>query len=335
MQFFRAAFYFIQIAVGIGWQIAVQYLFYRRQLQPLLKKYFKASDATLPLQDKRRIITYAIYMPVLFGYGFSLLKGEKLSRKERTVMMLFAAATPLFDDFFDEENLSVQDLEKYFFLREKYLPKNSKEALLYQLLLQLKELLNDPESFVETCYKIFKAQQAALQQQQPERLPVEQLQVLTYDKGGFSALLFWQIIKEHYTPAEFKLIYHSGALLQLTDDVFDVWFDMQDHTQTLATNAASVAYLAAFYKEELNQLKTYALASGASSKQVKDFLRIQYFFFSRTFVALEQLQGLEGAAKGPFMPQNFTRKQLVCDMALWRNNYRWVQVNAELKKLIK
>ena len=172
--------------------------------------------------------------------------------------------------------------------------------------------------------QVFIAQQAAQQQTLAITLPKEKLRTISFAKCSQSTILFWSLLHEQYTDAEKAVIIQQGHLIQLTDDVFDLWFDIQEGIQTLATNTHSVVELENDFYHEWNQLKKAVAALPIAQRYKTQFLSLQRFFFSRALVALEQLKKLELPNK-KFMPANFTRRQLVCDMEKWSNRIKWVK----------
>jgi hypothetical protein len=105
--------------------------------------------------------------------------------------------------------------------------------------------------------------------------------------------------------------------------VYDIWFDLQDGTNTVGTNCSSVYDLEALFFYEWNLLEQYCGQLMLPAKSRSRFLTLQWFFYSRSLVAFEQLKNLQGSAS-VFRPQQFTRKQLVCDMEQWDNRLRWI-----------
>jgi hypothetical protein len=74
------------------------------------------------------------------------------------------------------------------------------------------------------------------------------------------------------------------------------------------------------YLLEWEKLKQ--LCQSLPEKNRKRFLDFQWFFFSRTLVALEQLKN---TTTNHFEIKNHSRNDLVCDMAKVRNFHRWVK----------
>lgn len=318
----KSLFFFISIIPSLIRELIVQYFYFRTQINPIVKAYFSLKDGSIKKKDSFRIWYYGIYIPVFLGYGFSILRGKSVNRNERKILSLFAAATPLFDDFFDHSGLDPERLRLYFTQRESFVPQNEKEQLLFQLLLAIKPLIKNEEAFIQTSYLNFEAHLQALQIESDPLVPFATIKKNNHDKGGYTTLLFWLILDEEESKAWNTLIFQAGIMIQLSDDIFDIWFDFQNGAKTSATNCNSVDELYQEYRNELNKLIQYVNQADTSLKNKRRFLSLFFLFLSRVEVAVQQLQTLP--VSKPFNPQIYTRKELVCDMALLKNNMKWL-----------
>jgi hypothetical protein len=140
------------------------------------------------------------------------------------------------------------------------------------------------------------------------------------DKCEKSCLLFGEILNLLDEAQAKLIILQCGLLIQFTDDIFDMWMDYHSGIYTIATKATSIATLEQHYLLEWEKLKQ--LCQSLPEKNRKRFLDFQWFFFSRTFVALEQLKN---TTTNHFEIKNHSRNDLVCDMAKVRNFHRWVK----------
>jgi len=62
----------------------------------------------------------------------------------------------------------------------------------------------------------------------------EKIKKITFDKGGNSLILFALILNLNDNE-QLKVTYYFGALLQLMDDIFDVYYDNRNNCPTLIT----------------------------------------------------------------------------------------------------
>ncbi len=298
-----------------------QYFFYNRNIKPIIKNWSARFPESSSKKELKRLLFFGVFIPVMQGNGFALLREEKMNQKERLTMSLFATATPLFDDFFDENFSSPEELEAFFQLRENYQPKHPKSILLFELLLAIKPLLAHPETFVDLAYQVYTAQQQAVKIQSNPNSDTNSIFIASMDKCEKSCLLFGEILNLLDVAQAKLIILQCGLLIQFTDDIFDMWMDEQSGIHTVATKATSIVALEQHYLLEWDKLKQ--LCQSLPEKNRKRFLDFQWFFFSRTLVALEQLKNIKTTSR--FEIKNHSRNELVCDMAKLRNFHRWVK----------
>jgi hypothetical protein len=152
-----------------------------------------------------------------------------------------------------------------------------------------------------------------------------ELKTICYDKGAASTLSYWLLIQnQNNNLSENEVVKQSGKLFQLLDDILDIWFDWQEKNYTIATQCVTIQQLKTDWERELNELKKLVHDLSISNSAKREYLQIQFFLLSVGDVALQQLGKLDNANIN-FNPSNYSRKQLVCDMELWQNRWKWFQ----------
>ncbi|MCX6350293.1 MAG: hypothetical protein NTX03_00345 [Bacteroidetes bacterium] len=311
--------------LNIGWQASLNHTAYRKYILKLLK----GDGGDLTKTELNRIRKYCIISPTLLGYGFALLRGERITKDERYSLLRISAATPFFDDFFDDSNLSINKLEQVFIKQREFVSQNPKEAIFYNLLYQ-KPGVEKLEALIPIAQKIFEAQQEAQALVSTKVLSKEIVVDLSLKKGGYSSLLFWKILAKENSIEMVEIAFQAGRIIQFTDDIFDLWFDLQEGIQTLATTAKSIFELERDYINEIKILEDLVINSGIEKKKTDAFMRHQNIFYSLGFAALRQLKRL-CKENETFNPANYSRKQLVCDMELWGNRLAWFKYLLKIK----
>jgi hypothetical protein len=324
IKFILSIIHFIGALLILSYQAILCYFNYRKHILPLLKPYKLQNDGSLTKQDFNKINFFGIVAPLVMGFGFSLLKNRKLTKQEKYLLMVTCSSTPLFDDFFDDKNLSINQLHLFYQNISTPKPASHKEALFYKI-----NLLIEPHfaTIKEISKPTLEAQMSAQRQGLPAPLSQAELLNIAYNKGGQSSLFYWHVIGTSQSKELDNLVFHSGALLQLTDDIFDVWFDNRDGLQTIATHCASFNSMYNEFNNALMELKTLCKATTIPTYNKRLFLQLQYILHAATLVALEQLRQLKIADNNsPGLHPNlkqYSRQQLVCDMDLWSNKIRW------------
>lgn len=323
--------YFIKLFFRFGWQIILQEYYIRRYLNPYLRGFDTQNDGTFTAKDAKRMRYYARSAPTISGASYALLKGRKMSHAERLQMTKLSAAAPMFDDYFDDENLSEARLKVMITQPETCLPQNTKEAVFIGLLQEIKAKVTHFAFFNEVCLKVFDSQMDA-KRQEKGGLSAEEVKKITFDKGGYSTLLFKTIMEQPDLPSENEAIYHFGGMVQWVDDAFDVYEDTQAGLQTLATPNVNIRLAWQEFEAEIAVMKKLFFKIPLPPQNIKRFWDLQMFFFSRTMVCFEQLSALQGAENDTFYPEKYERKALICDMEKWENIKKWMHYFEKMRK---
>jgi hypothetical protein len=291
-------------------------LLHKKIIAPLLK-------TEIALSDKKKINFFALFIPAMLGKGFAILNEKKMTTHQRKTMMLISAATPLFDDFFDDENLSIQHLKNIFIQRKDFIPTNNKEKLFFEFWIKIYDKSNQQEKLINLSLAIIDAQIKGLQQ---ITMPLQyhEIKEISFAKCSQSTLLFWFLMNDNATIEQLEVVERLGRLIQFSDDVLDMWFDLQTKTKTVATNCITITQLKNDWMQEWQLFEAAVNKLSIIKKNKTTFIQLQYFLLSVTEIAFMQLENLPHATTH-FVVSNFNRKQLVCDMELGKNRWRWLK----------
>lgn len=272
--------------------------------------------------EKRRLRHYffgTTYLAVLF----CTLRGRARSRKEKRLFVHLAALAFFFDDLAEaagardaQGNPGPDNPETYGKARD-----GRGWALHFLQNIQKSLPVSDLPEFEAFMRRVFNVETAGRQR---ETLSVEELQRITAEKGGCSVLMFRRLLAHPLSAAESEALYAFGLLIQLSDDIFDLWFDCRDGIDTLAVFFAAQNRL-----PELTQLfDKQVIAVHEAFRQmpyarfsVELSLAVLRYLAALTRVCLRHYQKLQ--EKRGTLPFD-DRAALVVDMAHWRNRFRFV-----------
>lgn len=287
--------------------------FIRKELQPELLPFIKNNDGSITAADLKKITSYyALGVPVILGEAFKILSGKTLTKQERYCMTFLGGISGLLDDLFDDPKKDAAHLKEFIFSAEKLTPHNSYEALLVHLYRLGLSKSNHADRLRVQAGKVFEAQQKSLEQK--PGISANDLKLITYAKGGSSFLFYRLCLDDPLEEAEEQLVYHLGGLMQLGNDIFDIWEDIQTGTLTVATSSTDIKNLRELFAEEFNLIFSLARNTCYPDKQVDHFLNLIKLGLSRVFVCLAQFQKLQLQHGGSFQPEKFGREKLICDM---------------------
>ncbi len=154
---------------------------------------------------------------------------------------------------------------------------------------------------------MFAAQQKSLKQKD-NSISISALEKITLAKGGSSFLYYRACLENAPKQTEKDLIYHLGGLMQLGNDIFDVYKDYQDNIHTLATKTTDIKDLRRYFQQELDKTFELAEACSYSSKNIRKFLKIISLGIARVFVCLDQFEELQKIAMGNLKLKNIEEK---------------------------
>lgn len=290
--------------------------------QPLAEA-LKQADGSLDDHDIKKITGYyGLAVPAVLGEAFCALRGIPMTDKERLTSTCQGAMTGLGDDFFDKQRLSEQAVKDFIERPEQCTGHTASEKLFLDFYKMA--LANAPQAMLlqEQLYKVFHAQLLSKQQDVPG-LSYEVIKDITIRKGGESLLYYRTAFEHPMKKDEAKMLYNLGGLMQLSNDIFDVYTDFINGVSTLVSTTTKINELQFLYGALLRLGIDAAYRSGYPKRNIKKFLGLLSMgIFSRCFVCLDQLKNLEKRSGDMFTLKTYSRKDLICDMDTVYNKWR-------------
>jgi hypothetical protein len=291
-------------------------------LEPLLEQAGSTNDGTLDEDDFRKIRHYYGFgVPAVVGEGFCTLRGKPMTREERLASTFQGALTGIYDDFFDKTHLGKDAIRNMMEDPFAYEPASSLEKLFITLLRKVYDKLPDRDYFRQSFDRVFEIQLET--RRQASGIPDnKELREITFRKGGLSLLFYRSAFHGKPVGGEEEALMQMGGLMQLGNDIFDVFDDSREGISTLVTACSRI--------HELREIFLGQLSLTAGSIQSIDYpVRNRRFFLekfilgiSRCQVCLDQLEKLEKKTGGHFRPMEYGRPELICDMEKPRNILR-------------
>jgi len=293
-----------------------------RYLESELQLAYENNDGSLDQEDFTKIRNYYGFgVPAIVGEGFCTLRGEKMALEERIASTSQGVITGLFDDFFDKTNLSFVQIKEMMHQPFDFIPGSSLESLFTDFLKKIHQNTTEIEKLNSAFEQVFDVQVSSLSQEEGT-LNREALLNLTIAKGGFSLLFYRSVFKHPLIEGEHEAIYQVGGLMQMANDLFDVYKDSRHGTRTLITYLKQIDEFRSIYKNQLQTAIDSIKRLEYPPQQIKKYLHKLSLGISRCMVCLDQLEKLEKRNTGEFNPDIFHREQLLCDMEKWKNRFR-------------
>ncbi len=288
--------------------------FMKHNIASLLNQAKTTNDGTLSDKDFIKINKYyGLAVPAILGEAFCVLRGSQMIDLERWVSTSQGIITGLFDDFFDDLRLPEAQIITMVENTEAITPHTSNEKLFLDFYLTALKKATHPDLIKKQLLKVHKAQVASVEQEDPN-INKERIWEITKLKGGDSVLFYRTAFDNLPANGEEEALFQLGSLMQLENDIFDIYKDNQSNIFTIPTTISKIHNLRTLYGEQINHFVKLCYLMDYPKKQVEQFLDCVMPVLNRGFVCLDTYQKLENTNNGVFDVASFTRKQLICDM---------------------
>lgn len=301
-------------------QVLTGLLFYIKKQLPVREKnqkslYLDFFPAELTRQTNRLKTYLGIFL--IFEYLFEVLTAKSLSPQAKDRSTALATLTPYFDDWTDETEDNFDDLPTFL----------STPPVSIQTPADASAFLFSKAGFSwSPQWQAVANAQLQSRAQKNGQLEEYELWDLMIQKGSSSVVLGWHVITEQAGGSGMKRCSIAlGAFAQLLNDLFDVWKDREAGISTVVTSLAETDQLEPVYNRVFQTLveEVQDLDSKRAAKhKIIAFLVIGYALGK---VALKRLIRLQHQSGNRFDVHQFSRKELVCDMAKWNNriSFAW------------
>jgi hypothetical protein len=249
----------------------------------------------------------------LINDNFTGLYGRNTNEYEQTSNRLYFIMSGLYDDILDNKILSVQELDKTFEFPEKANQQIPQERLLATIHLKLLTRVNEINKYKEVVNNTHLAQKDSTKQFNKE-ITLNEILDITKRKGGYSLLMCRHYLNLNGSITMDNCWYNMGGVIQMTNDLFDIYKDLQDGIQTFANTAISYESTKALFDTQVDLFKN-SIRELDYSEQKKQKLLIQLSLIPAFgYIALDNLKHIQqGNLQLPSL-STLNRKQLIIDM---------------------
>ena len=249
-----------------------------------------------------------------------------MSDQERQALTYQGAMTGLFDDFFDKQDMPDMLLKTLIEKPDELPGNNSSEKLFLSFYKKALQHAHDPSSTLQYLRKVYEAQVESKRQAIKGSLNASEILRITIQKGGVSVLFYRTVLSNPLNKEEKEALYQMGGLMQLGNDIFDVYKDCQGKIDTPATTATKISEVRKLFQTQMEKSFSLFFKTSYSHKNIKRFLRlISMSLCSRCFVCLDQLEEKERTSNNVFTPHQYNRKDLICDMQKTSNKWKTIK----------
>lgn len=248
------------------------------------------------------------------------LEGRKLNADEQKRIILLSVFGPFFDDLFDDQLLSNEQIELLVNKPETYIPSNKTDRLVTKLYLEILRLAPHRQVVTDHLKQLFYWQRESLKQLN-DTITKEELYQITYNKSYYAVLLYCAVL-DHYPGKEIlELLYPISGLMQLTNDAFDVWKDVHKGVYTLPNLYRNYEKLQQHFLKEVALINKTLSQLPYPAKAKRSYAITVHSLHAMGLMALDQLQKVTAGVSDL---RTLNRKTLVCDMDTLPQQVKWI-----------
>lgn len=277
-----------------------------------------------PATKKKVAISYGLYNPMICD-AFTQLHGRYTTPDEKNRLIHYFICSSLFDDFTDYGTVTEQQLLSMSFRPQEYQSGSFDEQVFLQSHLLLLNYVRDKQAYHKITEALYKAQIASKQQYKSE-LPDETIQQITFTKGGYSVLLCRHYLSLDAGSVEEECWYRIGVIIQLTNDLYDIYKDLQDHIDTLPNRMTNAYAFEQFFRQQIRQTNIIINKLPHSPRRIRKFRLAISGIYAVGLVAIEQLKAIQGDALQLPDFKSLPRHALIVDMEKKQNLINCIRI---------
>ena len=253
--------------------------------------------------------------------SFSSLYGRNNNANEKERNLLYFIMVSVYDDFFDDKTLTLEQIDSIFYHPEAFAPQTFFEKVFIYTHTRLLNDVADKAQYFKDFEGLHIAQKDSLEQFNP-LVSDEALLSITTRKGGYCLLMCRHYLDTPYLAEADTTWYALGGVIQLTNDLYDIYKDMQEGIITLAIRAKQYEAIFALYHKHAQALNESIRQLPVKSKRKSDLSIILNVIAAFGYVALDNLARLQGNNASLPAFETLARKELIIDMEKNTNRFK-------------
>ncbi len=322
-------------------RIIKNFIFYLRYLPVLIFEIYKIhrgiqfilnfkrlpDEAKFKLNNskvKHRVTQYAL-IHVILNESIARYLGSKLNSAEFKATIFACASGPFFDDFFDEQNYSETEILNLLSYQQQISTAESAkpEKIAYQILLsEVYKNVEDKTRFYTYFHQLYLAQWES-KKLNNHSLSREQSELISQNKGGYSALVFRSLINHPIPDIEKQMLFQLGVVGQFIDDIFDLYDDTRKGLLTLANNhKGNMQNLQNAFQSDVNKLFQIIDQLNIPQNRKRNFKRDINLIISAGYIACDHFLRIESQQNGKIDLDTIDRKHMIIDMEKWATQFK-------------
>jgi hypothetical protein len=303
-------------------------------LQPYLDELQHKHEGKFEDEQLKKIMQYyGLFIPTILCSSYKHLYSEPYTEAERKRATLFGVLTPVGDDLFDIDKLDATAINEITYRPEAYEARTFSSKVSKEIQSFMLKDVPFKNEYLEAAKNVFEIQLETIKQTNPAIDDSELLRI-TYEKGGYSVIIYHQIMEKPANAEMWKVLFYVGSLMQFGNDLFDIFKDLRDGIVTLPDRCGDYTQLRHLFLSRVRDCNRLIYALPYKQHKKEEFAVAMHLIISRSMVVLDKMIKLEKRYKKPLNYQKLGRKELICDMEKPANILSLLYYSYRLPKLM-
>lgn len=276
------------------------------------------------------IFYYSLKVPAIYD-AFLSLHDRRTNNFEKERLLKYFICSSIFDNFFDRKELTDDEIYQITFNSTQYIPQNFNERISLHCHLEILNFVKDKEAYLNVL-KLEYIAQVNSRKQFDETITNKEIEEITLSKGGNAVLLCSFYLDSENSSAELNCWYKLGNAIQLVNDLFDIYKDLQTGLQTIPNRVKDVKELKKYFNNFITNIKKEIQKIEVEESKKIDLNISLMGICALGLVAIEQLEKIQKANE--ILPdlKTLSRKELIIDMEKFSNIWLWLKTVYFLSK---
>ena len=297
----------------------------------LLKKIELKFNGKFQASTYNKIKKFQGIHQYIINDSFAELENRYTNKIEIENNKLYFILAFLYDDLMDDQIVSKEELNEMFLNPTQAKPKSFSELALIDTHLKLLTRINDKEAYHKVLNNIHQAQIDSVQQLKAE-ISLKNIIDITERKGGYSLLMCKYYIDISSNKNNDDCWYQLGGLIQMTNDLYDIYKDTLAGINTFANTQSSYEKIRDNYESQIHKYKlSIQKLEYKDSKKIKFSIKLS-LIPALGYVALENLKRLKGRNELLLPFKDYARKDLIIDMEKIKNVAKLFKYSYQITK---
>jgi hypothetical protein len=261
---------------------------------------------------------------VFINDAFTQLVDRDSNSFESTSNKLYFTLTGLYDDIIDQQLIDEKTLNQLF--EDPTLTQTDlfETKVLVDVHLNLLNRVKNISDYKSILTNVHQAQKDSLQQINTQ-IDKNALLDITLRKGGYSLLMCKQYIDLPNSKELDQCWYYLGGVIQITNDLFDIYKDLQEGIQTIPNTTKNLNDIEIVYNQLVHNF-IQSLHQLPFEKSKIDILKIKLSPIPAFgYIAIQNLSKIQGQQNTLPDLNKIPRKDLIIDMEKTVNRIKLIQ----------